>query len=180
MPDMHSAMCSESVNIEQVDVATAPQMIFETQAAKARGVSDRWIKDLAAEDGLNKTAAREQEDREAIGGLRTPHKSVKRLPGVDQYRQWLWPILRKALPDDKVLKQAMLTLGVTDTPAELRDAALKLRSELGRELHTEVLKNEGLQGPLVHGLAVLLQDPDEPARKWLLEGAAPLGIEMPI
>ena len=99
---------------------------------------------------------------------------------MDQYRQWLWPILRKALPDDIVLKQAMLTLGVTDTPAELRDAALKLRSELGRELHTEVLKNEGLQGPLVHGLAVLLQDPDEPARKWLLGGVAPLGIEMPI
>ena len=85
---------------------------------------------------------------------------------MDQYRQWLWPILRKALPDDKVLKRAMLTLGVTDTPAVLRDAALKLRSELGRGLHTEVLKNEGLQGPVVHGLAVLWQDPDEPARKW--------------
>ena len=37
MPDMHSAMCTENVNIEHVGVATAPQMIFETQAAKARG-----------------------------------------------------------------------------------------------------------------------------------------------
>ena len=68
-----------------------------------------------------------QEDHEAIGGLRALHRVVKRLPGVDQYKNWLWPMLERALPEDKVLMRTMSTLGVTDAPSELQGVALKLR-----------------------------------------------------
>ena len=39
---------------------------------------------------------------------------------------------------------------------------------------------EGLQGPLLHALAERLGDPDVPARTWVLNKAAPIGIERPI
>ena len=146
------------MDIQQVERGLVPKLIIESQATKASGISDRWLKDLAAEEGLNKRAIREQGDRQAIGGLRAPHRSVARIPQAKQYKDWLWPILKRSLPDDAAIKRVMSTLGITDTPSELQEAARRLRGELAKELHTEVLNNEGLQGPLVHGLAVMLQD----------------------
>ena len=52
-----------------------------------------------------------------------------------------------------------------------------MREELARELNTKALEGDGLQGALIHCLALRLADPDLPVRQWLLDEAAPLGID---
>ena len=89
------------------------------------------------------------------------------------FRDWLWPRLAKAVPADDVVDRTLASIGATDTPSELLHIAKGLREELATELNTVAVEGDGLQGALIHGLALRLADPDVPVRQWLLEEVAP-------
>ena len=57
---------------------------------------------------------------------------------------------------------------------------MSYRAKLCQALGITSQVDEGLHGSLSHSLAERLMDPDMPARTWVLNSAAPIGIEREI
>ena len=141
-------MCTEEADIDRVKRNEIPQMIIDAKALSAEPISDRWVNDLCNVEETSKKASRDREDREAIGGLRTPHLSVQKFNQAELFKDWLWPRLAKAVLADDVVDRTLASIGVTDTPLELLQIAKALREELAKELNTGALEGDGLQGGL--------------------------------
>ncbi len=120
------------------------------------------------------------EDDEALGGLRTPHRCVKKLSGATSCAEKLRKTIDGYLDDHPHLLEHVATLGKSQTPMELRDAAAEVRERLIKIFNAQRGAKQGLQGALLEAIARELGDPDTEAVRWVATGSTPIGIERPI
>ena len=131
--------------------------------------------------GPSKKQLRAEEDLEAIGGLRSPHKSVKQLPKAAQLGEWLRSLVQEETKGEtRTLVAAVNTLGKGETPQLLNGLAQRIRRRMCQELGVRAGPDQELQGHLIAQLAEAMGDPDKPLQAWLKRGTVPLGITNPI
>ena len=137
--------------------------------------------DTADMDQQHAWRIRAQEDAAALGGLRNPSMSIKRLPGAaatgEKLRNWIDTAIN---PRYDELKEAMNTLGKESMPSVFADTAVAARRRMASECGVELKPPEELQGELLHRISQELGDPDTEVVRWVREGSTPLGIEKPI
>ena len=146
----------------------------------------RWLSEEGSEPNQDGLESREQrriiENGAAVGGLRSPHESIRHLPRAEQVGDLIKKTLDEVIDEQlDELTAAVATLGTSETPLVLKEAAQKCRQLLAPQFQAEVWPDtEGLQGNILHQIAQALGDPDELVRKWLDSAETPLGIEEPI
>ena len=169
-----------------VDLASAKVENMVNQALQRKaGVHSpqcSWVDRLANSCGEpTKRQQKAMEDQAAIGGLRRPHLSISKWPTAKEHGNWLRGMVDGLRGiDSSTVADALKTLGQATVPQCISELALELRRGLCNALLLAPRANEGLQGELIHGLAVHLRDPDVPVRGWLRDDAVPLGIDKTI
>ena len=141
-----------------------------------------WLDEIPTNNGgPSKKQLRAKEDLEAIGGLRSPHKSIDKLPRAAQLGEWIRTlILAETSEEMPPLVAALNTLGKGETPQLLCQKARAIRARMCKELGLAEGPEQELQGQLIAQLAERMGDPDQPVQNWLRRGAVPLGITKPI
>ena len=165
----------QTTRIEQV-LEQASQMQSQT------GDAARWLGECTDVQGeATKKGIRRAEDLAAVGGLRSPHKSVRQISKAPVFGKWLEDRLCSVLrEDDTEALAATRTLGSEVTPQVLVERAREVRTALCTELQIQPGPETALQGQLIAGLAAKMEDPDAPVKEWLRRGTVPLGIRAPI
>ena len=171
---------SEGVNPQTTQI----EQVLE-QAARAQcptGDAARWLgAHTDTQDEMTKRGIRRAEDKAAIGGLRSPHKSVLQITGATAFGKWLEDRLCSVVHEgDSEALAATRTLGDESLPQVVVELAREVRKKLCDEFQIAQGPDSTLQGQLIAELAEKLNDPDVPVKEWLRRGTVPLGIQTPI
>ena len=120
---------------------------------------------------------RSLEDKAALGGLRNPHESVRRLAGATACGDRIRGVIDAAIRDEGVDAEAVLeSLGQTEVPQRLTDVAERVRDKVCEQYGT-VPRAGKLQGNLMEAMAAEMRDPDDEVVRWMKDDCTPLGIE---
>ena len=103
------------------------------------GDAARWLGECTEAQGeATKKGIRRAEDQAAVGGLRSPHKSVRQISNAPVFGKWLDERLRSVLrEDDTEALAATRTLGGEVTPQVLVERAREVRAALCTELQVQ-------------------------------------------
>ena len=136
----------QTVGVEQVLEQAA-------QLQSSTGDSARWLGDHTNLQGeVTRKNLRRAEDQTAVGGLRSPHMSLKQIQGAAAFGKWLADRLKSVLRDDDAEAMAAThTLRSAETPAVLIDRARAVRTVLCNELQIAPGPDTVLQGLLIAG-----------------------------
>ena len=136
------------------------------------------VSDEASQEAWRIKAA---EDEKAIGGLRNPHLSIKKLKGDLTTVDKLGKLIDEHVTANyEVLVKSLDTLGKQGTPEVLVQAANELEKRINETFDIQPSQQESLRGELLGKLGAGLEDPDIEAVRWITERNTPLGINKPI
>ena len=130
--------------------------------------------ETTADSGLSKRR-RALEEKEALGGLRNPRKSVENRPAALLTGHIIDEILTEACGS---MQDDLESLGGEAIPVALSATAKKARSMMAEWLKADVAE-KGVQRSIITAIADRSEDPDVDVLVWL-RGRTPLGIELPI
>ena len=136
--------------------------------------------------GENDVDIKEQEDRLAIGGLRNPHVSIRKLPLVASFGISLGEKLSSLIEANPEWMSSTLKLIGQDTSTAPRDASEAVRHTISEACGKPNLVpvnhptcSTPIRAHLLEAWRKASQDPDEEVYKWFVQGA-PVGIYMPV
>ena len=90
---------SELVKPQTVSVKQVLEQAAQLQ--NATGDSARWLGDHTNIQGeVTRKNLRRAEDQTAVGGLRSPHQSIKQIRGATEFGKWLAERLKSVLRED--------------------------------------------------------------------------------
>lgn len=138
---------------------------------------------LAGPAPVSRREQRDEEDRQALGGMRLPARSVDKMPRARSVGAQVRTLLSKVLDAHPSVLSAVAASLDGQAMQALPDSVVELaRALLSRGLNSGP-PQAALRGPLrpdlFRAFSAAVGDPDTDLPDWLLRGA-PLGIELPI
>ena len=83
-------MGSEKVDLTELGQDKLVPHIVDLYSRAQLKTSDEWLDERARPDGHDtKRQLREAQNDEAIGGLRSPHRSISKVKGAARFGHWL-------------------------------------------------------------------------------------------
>ena len=139
---------------------------------------------LAPAPGLTIKEMREGENEEALGGMRNPAESLKRLPSQGHGCIGVRRALADAINNDETALAVVLDiLSGVKTSGFHRDLKAKARANVRQALGLWPsggdVERSGLQPDVIEAMSALMIDPDSVLAHWLRHGA-PLGASVPV
>ena len=160
-------MCSELVDLNRLAKEPVTAQVLEAKAFTPN-TSAQWIDQIGTGAGeAAKRQTRDRDDEAAVGGMRSPHKSIANLKGVETCSKWRGTRIDQVIAETLGTVEAICTLGEQTMQPLLVDAARRIREVVCAGLAIAPWASEGLQGQLIHELIAMLEGPDVPVRTWL-------------
>ena len=150
----------------------------EPHKAKPKPVKYDAMGQNAPHELESRRRRQDRENNQCLGGLRRPHRSIKRLPGYADVGAKLQKIMVKIIRHNKKDFEAVLgTLGTDTCNGIPKHIIYDTRKMIEQEFMINGQDEElGLQGLLFKALLEAAGDPEIEVPQWL-SGYAPLGIE---